>query len=66
MYSEGNLKLCDPRDVSRGSVPALGTTFQERVSVTFLWFLRGERKRTITFRAPSFFNTWNMYAIEML
>ena len=45
MYSEGNLKLCEPKDESRGSVPALGITFQDRVSVTFLWFLRRGRRK---------------------
>ena len=39
VYSAGNLKLCAPEEESRGSVPALGITFQERVSVTFWWFL---------------------------
>ncbi len=42
MYSLGNLKLCDPVDETLGRFPALGITFQDRVRVTFWWFLKDE------------------------
>lgn len=36
VYSEGNLKLCDPVDEILGRFPAFGMMFHERDKVTFL------------------------------
>ena len=40
VYSEGNLKLCEPPATTRGRLPAFGITFHDRVRVTFWWFLK--------------------------
>ena len=58
MYSLGNLKLCDPVDETLGRFPALGITFQDRVRVTFWWFLKDEEKENIGVIEISIIRKW--------